>query len=103
MATENILMQAVARGGDRQALHERIRQHSHAAAAQLKECGERNDLLERLKIDPLFQDLDWTMLRAQEGYVGRAPEQVDEWISEQVGPVRQRYAHLLGQTAQLEV
>ena len=103
MATENILMQAVARGGDRQALHERIRQHSHAAVAQLKEGGERNDLLERLKVDPFFKDLDWAILRAQEGYVGRAPEQVDEWISEQVGPVRQQYAHLLGQTAQLEV
>jgi len=103
MATENILMQAVARGGDRQALHERIRQHSHAAAAQLKEGAERNDLLERLKVDPFFKDLDWAMLRAQEGYVGRAPEQVDEWISEHVGPVRQQYAHLLGQTAQLEV
>jgi adenylosuccinate lyase len=103
MATENILMQAVARGGDRQAIHERIRQHSHAAAAQLKLGSERNDLLERLKTDPFFRDIDWRTLLGQEAYVGRAPEQVNEWLREQVEPIRQKYGRLLGQTAQLEV
>ena len=58
MATENILMAAVAAGGDRQDLHERIRRHSQAAAAVVKEQGAANDLLERLKADPAFAEVD---------------------------------------------
>ena len=58
MATENILMAAVAAGGDRQDLHERIRRHSQAAAAVVKEQGGRNDLMERLAADPAFAKVD---------------------------------------------
>ena len=73
MATENILMAAVAAGGDRQDLHERIRRHSQAAAAVVKEQGAPNDLLERLAADPAFAkvDLDAALDPAQ--FVGRAP------------------------------
>jgi adenylosuccinate lyase len=97
MATETLLMEAVARGGDRQALHERIRLHSHAATAQLKEEGGPNDLLDRLEADPAFTGLDFARLRRADHFIGRAPEQVDEFLAAEVVPVRQRYAHLLGQ------
>jgi adenylosuccinate lyase len=103
MATENIMMQAVARGGDRQVLHERIRQHSLAAAAQLKQGFQKNDLLDRLQKDPEFGQLEWDTLRSHDSYVGRAPQQVEEWICEQVDPIRARYASLLGQNVQVDV
>jgi adenylosuccinate lyase len=103
MATENIMMQAVARGGDRQVLHERIRKHSLEAAAQLKQGAEKNDLLDRLQKDVAFGQLEWNTLRSPNSYVGRAPQQVEEWIREQVDPIRARYASLLGQSAQVEV
>jgi adenylosuccinate lyase len=91
MATENILMAAVAAGGDRQELHERIRQHSQAAAAAVKTEGLPNDLLSRLRADPAFAqvDLEATMDPAQ--FVGRAPQQVDEFLEQIVAPIRQRY------------
>ena len=63
MATENILMAGVAAGGDRQDLHERIRRHSQAAAAVVKEEGGRNDLLERLAADPAFNKVDLGAVR----------------------------------------
>ena len=59
MATENILMAAVKAGGNRQAVHEKIRQHSHEAAAQVKQLGESNDLINRLKADPAFAKVDF--------------------------------------------
>jgi adenylosuccinate lyase len=91
MATENILMAAVAAGGDRQELHERIRQHSQAAAAVVKNEGLPNDLLSRLRADPAFAkvDLDAALDPAQ--FVGRAPQQVDAFLEQVVAPIRQRY------------
>ncbi len=78
LATENIMMEAVKRGGDRQVLHERIRQHSMAATARMKE-GESCDLLDRLAADPAFgmtrDELDGVM--DPKLYIGRCPEQVD--------------------------
>jgi adenylosuccinate lyase len=103
MATENVLMAAVARGGDRQALHERIRQHSHAVTARLKEGGQANDLLDRLQADPVFAGVDFAPLRQPANFVGRAPRQVEEFLAEEVAPVRRRYAHLLGQTLNVTV
>ena len=91
MATENILMAAVAQGGDRQFLHERIRQHSLAVAELLK-CGEtKNDLIERLSADPAFAKIDFKLILNPQAFVGRAAEQVDEFISEVAAPIRQRY------------
>jgi adenylosuccinate lyase len=103
MATENILMETVAHGGDRQQLHERIRQHSHAVSAQLKAGETRNDLLERLRADPAFAAVDIDALTAREGFVGRAPQQVDEFIRQEVDPIRQRYPQALGQAADVRV
>ena len=83
LATENIMMEAVKRGGDRQELHERIRQHSLAATARMKE-GERCDLLDRLAADPAFgmtrAELDAVMDPAL--YTGRCAQQVERFLSE---------------------
>jgi len=103
MATENILMAAVAAGGDRQDLHERIRRHSQAAAAVVKEQGGRNDLLERLAADPAFTAVDLACLVAPAQFVGRAPQQVDEFLAEVVEPIRARYPQALGTTADVQV
>lgn len=91
MATEEILMAGVAAGGDRQELHEAIRVHSVAAAAEVKEHGRPNDLIDRLKADPLFAAVDLEATLDPTRYVGRSAEQVDEFLSEVVGPVRERY------------
>jgi adenylosuccinate lyase len=91
MATENILMAGVAAGGDRQDLHERIRRHSQAAAAVVKEQGGRNDLLDRLAADPAFAAVDLGAVLAPSEFVGRAPEQVDEFLAEVIAPIRAKY------------
>jgi adenylosuccinate lyase len=101
MATENILMTAVAAGGDRQELHERIRQHSQAAALVVKDQGQANDLIQRLQADPAFQHVDFVAAMDPVGFVGRAPQQVDDFLGEVVAPIRQRYAD--GDTLQAEV
>jgi len=91
MATENILMAAVAAGGDRQELHERIRQHSQAAAAVVKQQGKPNDLLARLAGDEAFAAVDFDATLDPAAFVGRAPEQVDQFLAEVVEPIRQQY------------
>ncbi len=103
MATENVLMAAVQAGGDRQDLHERIRVHSQAAAEQVKAFGRPNDLLDRLKNDAAFDAVDIDALLDPRAFVGRAPEQVDEFIAEEVAPIRKRYAHLLGLAGEVNV
>ena len=88
MATENILMAAVTAGGDRQDLHERIRQHSQAAAAVVKGEGGSNDLLARLAGDEAFKGVDLQAAIDPAGLVGRSPEQVDEFLAEVIEPLR---------------
>ena len=82
MATENILMAAVKRGGDRQELHERIRQHSMAAASRVKNDGLPNDLIDRISEDPAFglslEDVKGILKPSN--FVGRSPQQVDEFL-----------------------
>lgn len=95
MATENILMAAVAAGGDRQDLHERIRVHSQAAAEQVKKLGKPNDLLERLASDSAFSSVSLDRLVDGSQFVGRAPEQVDEILAEHVEPLRRKYPQAL--------
>jgi len=95
MATENILMAAVASGGDRQDVHERIRQHSQAAAAVVKQEGGRNDLLERLAHDPVFAAVDLAQEMDVDRFIGLAPQQVDSFIHDVVDPVRRRYSDQL--------
>ncbi len=91
MATENILMEAVAAGGDRQQLHERIRQHSQEAAAVVKQEGRPNDLLQRLADDELFAGVDLAGMLDASQFVGRAPEQVQQFLDEVVSPIRAQY------------
>lgn len=91
MATENILMAAVEAGGDRQELHEQIRRHSQAAAQRVKQEGQANDLLDRLKRDPAFAAVDVAAALKPQHFVGRAPEQVGEFLAEVIEPIRQRY------------
>ena len=89
MATENILMEAVKKGGDRQALHEKIRQYSMEAGFRIKSEGLANNLLERIAADPAFglDSSDLEKLLDPSLYVGRAPEQVDEFLASYVAPV----------------
>jgi adenylosuccinate lyase len=92
LATENILMEAVKRGGDRQALHERIRQHSMEASRLMKEEGADCDLMTRLASDPAF-GLTMAQLEAVLDpalYIGRCPEQVDEFLETYVQPILDR-------------
>jgi adenylosuccinate lyase len=93
MATENILMEAVKRGGDRQELHEKIRQHSMKAAERVKVDGLPNDLIKRIADDSAFgmNQEDIERVLKPENYIGRSPEQVDEYLNEHVMPLLQRY------------
>jgi len=103
MATENIMMAAAADGGDRQELHERIRKHSHAAAGVVKMEGKPNDLLERLAADPAFANVNFRRVLDAKQYIGRAPQQVDEFIKAYVTPIRRRYRGSLGKKVELNV
>ncbi len=93
MATENVMMEAVKRGGDRQELHEALRTHSHAAAAKVKLEGGQNDLIDRIVADPLFpltrEEIEAQMDPAL--YVGRAPGQVTEFLAGPVAELLARY------------
>jgi adenylosuccinate lyase len=97
MATENILMECVKLGGDRQHYHELIRQHAQAAGLRVKQEGLDNDLLERLQRDPAFHapalksELDWSNLMDPMKYVGRSVEQTERFITEVVEPLRATY------------
>jgi adenylosuccinate lyase len=105
MATENIIMAMVEAGGDRQAVHEKIRVLSHQAAAVVKEEGKDNDLIQRIRHDaffaPIHAELDELLDPAT--FIGRAPEQVDRFIAEEVKPAIARYAGHLGGASQLHV
>ncbi|MBN2138317.1 MAG: adenylosuccinate lyase [Sedimentisphaerales bacterium] len=103
MATENILMAAVKAGGNRQELHERIRLHSHAAAAQVKQMGKPNDLIARLSSDMAFAKVDFDKVLDAKAYIGRAPQQVDEFIKTVVEPVRRKYRKDLTRKVELNV
>jgi len=93
MATENLLMAAVRRGGNRQELHEVIRVHSMAAARRVKEEGADNDLLDRLRNDAAFECIrgEFDSLLDPATFVGRAPRQVEEFLAEEIRPVLERH------------
>lgn len=105
MATEMILMENVKRGGDRQDLHERVRVHSMAAAAQVKQEGKPNDLIERILADPAFKMSREELMDAlkPENFIGRAPQQVEDFLSEYIDPILNAHQEELGLTAQLSV
>ena len=105
MATENIIMEGVKRGGSRQELHEVIRVHSHAASAVVKQEGGDNDLLERLAGDPAIgmtaEELE--ELLDMNKFVGRAPQQVDEFLKNYIRPVIERNKDRMGTTSTVHV
>ncbi|MCI8633135.1 MAG: adenylosuccinate lyase [Lachnospiraceae bacterium] len=105
MATEMILMEEVKRGGDRQELHERVRVHSMAAAAQVKQEGKANDLLERIIADDYFKMSEEELMSAvkPENFVGRAPQQVEDFLKECIDPILSAHRAELGMQAQLSV
>jgi adenylosuccinate lyase len=105
MATENIMMDAVKAGGDRQELHEKIRELSMEAGANVKQKGLDNNLLELIAEDEAFnmslEDLQKTMDPSK--YVGRSPEQVDEFLKEEITPILEANKELLGLSAEINV
>ena len=103
MATENIMMDAVKRGGNRQELHERIREHSMAAGKRIKEEGLENDMVDRIAGDPMFGMTREQILEHLDpsAYIGRCPSQVDEFLSECVRPAIAPY--LTGEEIKVEI
>ena len=105
MATENIMMDAVKLGGNRQELHEKIRELSMIAGANVKEKGLDNNLLELIAADPAFpmslEDLEKTMEPGR--YVGRSKEQVERFLQQVIGPILEKNKDLLGVTAEIQV
>ncbi len=105
MASENIMMSAVKKGGDRQALHEKLRVHAMAAAKVVKEEGGKNDLIERVCADPDF-GLDYDEIEAilrPEDFTGRSAEQVTEFLADVIAPILEAHKDVLGETAELSV
>jgi adenylosuccinate lyase len=105
MATENIMMEAVKRGGDRQELHEKIRVHSLAAARQVKEFGEKNDLIERILADESFGLSREEILSIIDPskFTGRASGQVVDFIDEYIKPVLNAHKNELGEQVEINV
>lgn len=104
MATENIMMNAVKKGGDRQQLHERIRQYSMEAGKKVKEEGLENDLCERILADPMFmitkEEMDAIM--APENFTGRSAQQVEEFVEEFVNPILEANKDILNETFEMK-
>lgn len=105
MATENIIMESVKKGGDRQELHEGIRVHSMEAGRQVKEFGRPNDLLDRIAADPMFglSAEDVTKLTEPSDYIGRSAKQTEEFIAEFIQPVIEENREFLNHEVELNV
>ena len=103
IATEDLLMAAVRNGHDRQEVHEIIRKASLEASEAIKSRGEANDLLDRLRREPVFSSIDIDSILDPARFIGRAPEQVDRFIQEVVEPIRTRYTGKLDREAHLHV
>ncbi|MBQ8162611.1 MAG: adenylosuccinate lyase [Clostridia bacterium] len=105
MATENIMMDAVEKGGNRQELHEKIRVHAQAAANHVKQDGGDNDLIDRLCADPSFalRREDVEAILRPEAFVGRAPQQVAEFLEDLIYPLLERNSESLGMKEELKV
>jgi adenylosuccinate lyase len=105
MASENIMMDAVKRGGDRQQLHERIRELAMAAGKRVKEDGEDNDLIERIAADPMFNitESDIQNVLNPEKYTGRSGSQVREFIRGFIDPILEANSAYADETAELSV
>lgn len=104
MATENIMMDAVKKGGDRQELHERIREYSMIAAMEVKQYGRENNLCDLIVADPIFmitkEELDAVL--KPENYTGRSAEQVDEYLAEYINPILAENKDILGENFEMK-
>lgn len=104
MATENIMMDAVKKGGDRQELHERIREYSMTAAMEVKQYGRENNLCELIVNDPMFmitkEELDAVL--KPESYTGRSSEQVDEYLADFINPILEANKDILGENFEMK-
>lgn len=105
MASENIMMDAVKKGGDRQVLHEKLRTYAMEAGRQVKEKGHENDLIERVLADPDFglNEEDVKAILVPENFTGRSEQQVEEFVANCVKPVLDNSGEQLGETAELSV
>jgi adenylosuccinate lyase len=105
MVSENLMMEAVKRGGDRQELHERIRVHSQAAGEQVKLHGKPNDLLQRIARDPAFKNVSGMLdeIMDPRRYTGLAAEQTRQFLKQEVQPVLKRHKAWLGLKGQVSV
>lgn len=105
MATENILMAMVKAGGNRQECHEKIRVMSHESGKRAKQEGLDNDLIQKIKNDPYFNPIkgDIDSLLDPKQFVGRAPQQVLDFLEAEVEPIRQRYSTSLDKSADVRV
>ena len=105
MASENIMMKAVKKGGDRQELHERLREHAVAAAAVVKQEGQPNDMIARVEADPAFgltrEEIESEL--QPEAFTGRAPQQVEEYLDSYIRPLLSANPDDIGLTAELSV
>ena len=105
MATENIMMDAVKKGGDRQKLHERIRQHSMEAAKQVKMYGKSNDLVDRIANDQEFSLTKEEILKVMkpDNFTGRASKQTEEFVKEYIIPILDKYKNDIGIKTEINV
>ncbi|KAJ7590448.1 L-Aspartase-like protein [Mycena floridula] len=105
MATENVIMALVKRGGDRQEAHEKVRVLSHEAAHQVKHLGLENDLIERIKKDPYFDGIKGELddLLDPRSFIGRAPEQVDTFLKEWVEPALKEQQDAIKKASKVEL
>lgn len=105
MATENIIMAMVKKGGDRQECHEHIRVLSHEAGAVVKQEGGENDLIERIRNNPYFKPIwdDLNSLMDPSTFIGRAPQQVDRFLKDYVQPALKPYEVALRQESKAEL
>ena len=104
MATENLMMAAVRAGADRQHVHEVVKSHSHAVTERIKRGeGSATELIDRLKGESSFAAVDFAGLLEPAQFVGRSPEQVEEFLTTEVDPIRKKYQDRLSETVELHV
>ncbi|HIZ04140.1 MAG TPA: adenylosuccinate lyase [Candidatus Borkfalkia avistercoris] len=105
MATENIMMECVKAGGNRQELHERIRVHSMEASKNVKAEGKENNLIELIKADDMFAAVKDRLdgILDAKNFIGRSPEQVEEFLSAEIDPILEKHKDLLGESGEVRV
>ncbi len=101
MASENILMAAVTAGADRQEAHEHIRKHSRTVRAEIRSDAVHSNFLDLLRADKLFERVRFDEVLDASRFIGRAPEQVDDFLATEIAPIRLRFPHLLNQSAEV--